>query len=305
MDTKSLTAFSAVYEAGSITKAAAQLYITQQGLSKTIARLEGELGKSLFTRTHQGVEPTDYAHALYPKVHKLAALMDSIENDAEARSSHTTLNVASVTGVILYLGLRFTDDFEQAHPRIKLEIEEGSDRRVAELLASGAADIGFLAGPVDHAKYDAVPFSRHRHVLVVNKQDPLAAKTSVSYSDLEGRTVALLGRDYSPYGNNVRRFAEAGVTPARLVENAEGNTGFQLAASNQAVSISTDYAAHMAFSDNLAILPFEDESCSWDIYLVTAKNAKPSEDVRAFREFALEWIAVNRDSLFTWDHSAF
>lgn len=303
MDTKSLKAFSAVYEAGSITKAATKLYITQQGLSKTIAKLEAELGKTLFTRTHQGVEPTDYAHALYPKVHKLAALMDSIEDEADARSKQSVLSIASVTGVILYLGLEFTNDFERDHPSIKLEIEEGSDRRVTELLASGAADIGFLAGPVDYAKYDATLFSRHRHVLVVNKQDPLAAKRSIAYSDLEGKTVALLGRDYSPYANNVERFAKTGVRVGKLVETAEGNTGFQLAASNQAVAISTDYAAHMALSDAIAIVPFEDESCSWDIYLVSSKSIRLSEEAAIFKSFALSWIESHRSALFSWKHS--
>lgn len=303
MDTKDLRAFKAVYELGSITKAAADLYITQQGLSKTIAKLETELGKTLFTRTHQGVVPTDYACALYAKATKLTTLLESIESDAEALSEHSALPVASVTGVILYLGLAFIDDFEETFPTIDLEIEEGSDRRIAELLNSGAADIGFLAGPVDRAKFDATLFSRHRHVLVANKADPLATKPFVSYGDLTGKTIALLGRDYSPFENNVRRFSQAGVLPKKLVEVAEGNTGIQLAATGQAVFVSTDYAASAALSSEIAIVPFEDDDCSWDIYLVSKKDAALSEDAQSFRTFALEWIASNQSKLFLWEHS--
>ena len=48
MDLKSLRAFKKVCETGSISKAADALYITQPGLSKSMARLEAECGHQLF-----------------------------------------------------------------------------------------------------------------------------------------------------------------------------------------------------------------------------------------------------------------
>lgn len=71
MDMGSLGAFVAVYDCGSITKAAQQLYISPQGLSKSITRLEGEMGTQLFVRSHHGVVPTKYARTLYPKIKDL------------------------------------------------------------------------------------------------------------------------------------------------------------------------------------------------------------------------------------------
>lgn len=46
------------------------------GISKSIARLEGELGCPLFERTHQGLDPTRDARALYVRVRDL---MDTCE----------------------------------------------------------------------------------------------------------------------------------------------------------------------------------------------------------------------------------
>ena len=305
MDTKSLMAFKAVYEAGSITKAAAQLYITQPGLSKTIARLETEFGCALFERTTKGVTPTAYAEALYAKVDKLNVLLDAIEKDAVELAGKRKLAVASTVGVTLYVGLKFNDDFEREHPDVKLTIEESSDRRVEELLASGAVDIGFLAGPIDRGRYDAWPFSRHRHVLEVNAADPLAQREFVTHADLDGRSVALLSRDYVPYRNNLRWLAEAGAEPERLIELIEGFTGSQLVAAGQAVSITTDYSSFMRAAERVVAVPFESDACSYDIYLVKRKGETLDDDAEAFRSFALRWVEANRGNLFAWEQSVF
>ncbi|RDB68467.1 LysR family transcriptional regulator [Eggerthella sinensis] len=305
MDTKNLAAFKAVYEAGSITKAAAQLYITQPGLSKAVLRLEAEFGRMLFERTSKGVVPTVFAEALYAKVDKLVALLDAIEQDASARGGRHALSVASTVGVMLYVGLRFNDDFQALHPDVELIVEEGSDRRVEEQLASGAVDVAFLAGPVDYGRYDAWPFSRHRHVLEVNAGGPLANREFVTHADLDGLSVALLSRDYAPYRNNLRWLAEADAEPARLIEVIEGFTGSQMVADGTAVSITTDYSSAMRAAPEVVAIPFENEACSYDVYLVKRKGEVLDADAEAFRTFALAWIESHRDELFVGEHSVF
>ena len=65
MDTKDLRAFLRVYEEKSVNKAAKQLFITPQGLSRVIHNLETDLGTTLFTRTPGGMLPTDSGVYLY------------------------------------------------------------------------------------------------------------------------------------------------------------------------------------------------------------------------------------------------
>ncbi len=81
MDLKSLRAFKKVCETGSISKAADALYITQPGLSKSMARLEAECGHQLFERTSKGVTLTPYGRALYARIDQLVAIMDEIESE--------------------------------------------------------------------------------------------------------------------------------------------------------------------------------------------------------------------------------
>ncbi|MCB7037050.1 LysR family transcriptional regulator [Eggerthella sinensis] len=303
MDLQSLRAFCAVYEAGGISKASKGLYVSQQGLSKTIIKLEAELGKPLFTRSHQGVEPTAYARALYPKATKLAAILDSLEDEPEPLSGRVVLNVAAPAGFIMSVGLDFISDFESAHPGIELAIDECSDLRVAELLASGAIEVGFMAGPVDRARYRAELFIRHRHVVVVNNADPLSQRERLAFSDLDGKVVALMSRSYAPYGNIIGQFLKEGVAPKKLIETGEGYAGFHLAADNEAVCVSTDKHASIGARGDVSIVPVYDEYCSWDVYLVSNADEVLGDDAREFETYALAWVREHENRLFTWEHS--
>ena len=71
MDTRDIRCFRLVYEAGSINKAAGQLFITPQGLSRIIRNLESELQVELFARAANGTTPTDAGHYFYAQSEEL------------------------------------------------------------------------------------------------------------------------------------------------------------------------------------------------------------------------------------------
>ena len=70
-----------IAQCGSISKAAKKLYMGQPNLSKALRELEEELGRPLFRRTAQGIEPTRageeflvYARKILSQVESLKAL---------------------------------------------------------------------------------------------------------------------------------------------------------------------------------------------------------------------------------------
>lgn len=65
MDTRDIRCFRLVYEERSINKAAHQIFITPQGLSRIIVKLENELQTQLFQRTANGTIPTESGHYFY------------------------------------------------------------------------------------------------------------------------------------------------------------------------------------------------------------------------------------------------
>ena len=71
MQSKQLQYFITAYATKNIQRAAEKLFVSRQGISKTIRELEQELGADLFLRSSKGLEPTDFAEALFPHAKKL------------------------------------------------------------------------------------------------------------------------------------------------------------------------------------------------------------------------------------------
>ena len=78
MNTHQLECFEAVYREKSMNKAAKQLYMTPQGVSKAIQMLEGELDAELFERTKLGAYPTESADVLHEKASEIIRQMEDI-----------------------------------------------------------------------------------------------------------------------------------------------------------------------------------------------------------------------------------
>lgn len=81
MDIRDLEAFKIVCEQKSITKAAHYLYMSQQGLSKTIKNIESELNTTLLIRKASGIELTRTGAYLYGKLPGLLETYEGILNE--------------------------------------------------------------------------------------------------------------------------------------------------------------------------------------------------------------------------------
>lgn len=77
--TESLRSFMTVARAGSISAAAQQLYVSQQGLNKSITALEDELGAKLIIRSHSGIALTDNGKAVLAFAQRTLADLDRLK----------------------------------------------------------------------------------------------------------------------------------------------------------------------------------------------------------------------------------
>ena len=77
MEIRQLIYFSSTFRHGSVTRAAAELMISQPALTRQIRQFEREIGTPLFERTPTGVTPTAAGVALYRHALAILDLADS------------------------------------------------------------------------------------------------------------------------------------------------------------------------------------------------------------------------------------
>lgn len=74
LDTRQLQVFVKVYEVGSFSQAAKEVFLTQPTISGHIKALEEYLGVKLFDRSGRKISPTRAGHLLYPYASKILAI---------------------------------------------------------------------------------------------------------------------------------------------------------------------------------------------------------------------------------------
>jgi DNA-binding transcriptional LysR family regulator len=142
LDLEAVRTFVAVAEAGQFQRAAADLSITQQAVSKRIAALERALGVRLFTRAPRGAELTVDGQAFLPHARELLSVAERAS--ASVRPGRRPLRVDVITSRSAQSTLM--RGFHRAHPEVELDVVTLRDIEAAvAALGSGTIDATFRA----------------------------------------------------------------------------------------------------------------------------------------------------------------
>ncbi|HZF89822.1 LysR family transcriptional regulator [Streptomyces sp.] len=168
MDLALLRTFVTVHRAGSFTRAAALLGLSQPAVTSQIRALERQLGRPLFLRQARGVTPTTIGDEL---AHKAAPHLDALVEIAgtglDDESSLRTLHLAGPPEFTAERALpalvALTGD---AGPGFALRASFGNAEEVLEGLAAGHHDLALSTARPRGPLLTATPLCDEEHVLV-------------------------------------------------------------------------------------------------------------------------------------------
>ena len=141
--------FYTVANAGNISKAAKELYISQPAISKSIQKLEESLNCKLFSRCSRGVILTDEGTLLYDHVKEafetLSLGEDKLKRSIELGVGHIQIGVSST--LCKYMLLPYLNEFIHQNPHISISISCQSTNETLRLLDENKIDIGLIGKP--------------------------------------------------------------------------------------------------------------------------------------------------------------
>lgn len=149
-----LITFAAVIDAGSFSAAAERLGQTPSGVSRTISRLESQLGMSLITRTTRRLDLTEEGEWLLARARKVLSDLQDTEEQLAARLSQPSglVRVNAATPVLDHLIAPLAADFLDAYPLVRLELTSGET--VIDLIEE-RADLAIRIGPLADSTLNA------------------------------------------------------------------------------------------------------------------------------------------------------
>ncbi|MCY0852763.1 LysR family transcriptional regulator [Cupriavidus sp. D39] len=170
MDLKQIQYFIALFEDGSVTRAAKRLHIVQPALSMQIARLEEELNLKLFERGAHGMSPTAAGRQMYrlflPIMRDITHAREQLVQRDEVVSGNITIGlIASIAEGALAEALT---SFRMRYPQVEVTVADGYSTTLIDWVAGGQLDVAIINKPRAQLSLDSRPLLDEEMVLATS-----------------------------------------------------------------------------------------------------------------------------------------
>lgn len=291
MNTKDLRWFQEICHCKSITKAATNLYISPQGLSKGVKTLENELGVELFIRTPNGVELTRYGEYLYEKSEVLLKELQLLATELERmkQMENGYLRLCSAYGILRILSPDFILKFEKAYPSIGIDYMEYPDCHVDDEMERGNFDVGFHVDGAELEGFHSIPMFSSPISLLVYEEHPLFKKETVRAEDLDKETMVIESRAFQIHRMFQKLCTEKGIRPNVIFNTSGFSLCHKLCRQKKALSIVVDRISQDMESMHLKKIPFE-QPLEWKVSMIYKKEFEQNSLIRVFRDYTLDYL---------------
>ncbi|KGE69662.1 MULTISPECIES: LysR family transcriptional regulator [Pseudomonas] len=185
LDLITLQLFVAVFEEGTLTRAANREAIAVSAASKRLMELEQVLGVSLFVRRAKGMDLTAAGETL---LHHARQMLFNVEKMGLELGEHShgvrgyVRMLANLSAIIQFLpeDLR---DFSELHPEVKTDLEERPSNGVVQGVLDGVADLGICSSDTDTKGLPSVTYRHDKLVVLMPADHPLAARKTLAFVD--------------------------------------------------------------------------------------------------------------------------
>ena len=191
---RQLRAFLAVARRGSFTRAAEDVALSQSAVSLSVRQLEDELGLKLLDRTTRQVQLTAIGSTLVATgsrlIDELDATLRELRDIGEQHRGRVVM--ACVPAVARSLMPKCVVYCANKWPSISLSIDDSAASEVIRKVARGEVEFGIASGEIGSADLLVQPLMDDPFRLVCRRDDPLAAKHSLRWTQLTGRRLVML-----------------------------------------------------------------------------------------------------------------
>ncbi|WP_250535091.1 LysR family transcriptional regulator [Caballeronia sp. AZ10_KS36] len=185
LDLTTLQLFVAVFEEGTLTRAADREAIAVSAASKRLLELEQAVGAALFERKARGMALTPAGETL---LHHARRVLRDVENIGIELAEHASgvrgyvRMMANLSAIVEFLpeDLRA---FSAAHGQIKIDLEERPSGGIVDGVLDSLVDLGICSGDADTRGLESTHYRHDRLIIVTPGDHPLARRECVSFAD--------------------------------------------------------------------------------------------------------------------------
>lgn len=266
MELEQMRQLEAIDRYGTMSAAAEHLHLTQPSLSRSMKRLETDLGQELFDRTGNSAVFNEAGRLALEHARALLAEEQRMRDDFdELARRQRTIKVVSVAPAPVW---RLTGMVVQRFPGVILQTELVSRQQAESALINLDADLSVTLHPLQLPNMSSVPLITEDLYLSAPKNSPLAARESVSFKDLDGQTFLVF--EQIGFWMDVTREQ---LPHAQIIVQNDRNVFMQLAMSSDLLCFATDVPENDPVTTKRTQIPIVDASAHATFFLNARKDA--------------------------------
>lgn len=264
MELRQLRYASELAKTRNFSRAAENLYITQQTLSQQIRRLEEELGFSLFVRSTRSVALTDKGAALLRRIDDILSACDALEHEASMlRENQTAQLRLGILPTFSHLNVLETiHEFQAYHPSLSVSMQIHRSGTLLSLLLSGRLDAAISNISEEQTlrlKEDYIlrTIARDRVCVLLRSVDRPPEKNCMSAQELSGQRILLLEKGSSIRARITETFAREGIRPGAVTDCLEIQSMVGMVRNGLGIGFLSSRVADQYLASDLCSVPLE------------------------------------------------
>ena len=192
MEIDQLRYFLRVADLASYTRAAHELGISQPALSRSIQKLEEELGQPVFERKTRSVTLTDAGSLLQSRAQQVLSILEDTKSEIIDDGQSGRVRVGAIPTIAPYFLPGVLRRFSKQFPKATLIVQENTTDALIKSCKQGEIDLAILALPLSAKYLDVEELFEEELFLVLPPDHPLAEKPNIRISDVEPYPFVLL-----------------------------------------------------------------------------------------------------------------
>ena len=293
LNLRQVRAFVSVVQAGSFTRAAALLNLSQPALTVQIRRLEETLDARLLDRTSRTVAPTRLGRDLLPVFQRVLRDLDAVVIDTRslAAQRYGVVRVATLPSFAASSLAEAIARFRAEHPRVTFLIKDAIAQRVLDLVRSEEVDLGVVGGDVRDPDLAVLHRTQDALHVVYPREHPIGALQRVTIEALAAYPLILMDPATSVRAVVDLAFISAGRLPSIACEATYMMTAVGMVRAGLGLTILPGTAREIQAEPQLRSRPIDDRQFERPVCLIKKAGRTMPKAAEAFCTMLSGFIA--------------
>ncbi len=237
MDLEQLRHFLKVAELRNFTRAADLVGLSQPALSRSIARLETELGQPVFERQSRHLTLTEAGELLLGRAQQILALVEDTQLEIGDDGQSGRVRVAAIPTIAPFFLPELLKRFRAGFPHASVIVQEDTTDKLLQKLSDGEVDVAIMARPFEARSLDIEDLFEEELLLVLPTDHPLCGKPQIRIGDIESLPFVLLGEAHCLTDNVLSFCRHKAFQPLAIERTSQLATVQELVSLNHGVSL--------------------------------------------------------------------